>query len=190
MAAIGSSAADWNRLPLVTWVCVRASARLLLEDRADAGAVDGGSGEAHVISAPRSSSESNRLLRYADDLRRGLVGLLVAQHVGGFLVEVHARHAVSRGEIVFVDDRFGVAVHLRVARLQADVGRQAFDGAGHARACRRRARPPAARRRARRHCGCRRCAPALLRTVKVSPAAGVPVICTRQPLTSMSAPGV
>ena len=33
-------------------------------------------------------------------------------------------------------------------------------------------------------------APALLRTVKVSPVAGAPLICTRQPFTSMLPPAV
>ena len=190
VAPIGSSDAVWNFLPVVICFCVFASwtwfsrmASMLLRCMP---AVE--MRMAYLRTA--LISVSNISFGRRDDLRRGLVGLLVAQHVGGFLVEVDAGDGVARREVAFVDRCFRVAAHLRRARLQAEVAGEPLDGRGHrdrAAFDARRAFMASASAKALRLSPT---APALLRTVKVSPVAGAPLICTRQPLTSMLPPAV
>ena len=86
----GSSAGDWMRLPDATWVCVCDSRPAAPGSAAMAAACMPAVEMRVLIAASRRSRVSNIVLRDADHLRRGLVGLLVAQHVGRLLVEVDA----------------------------------------------------------------------------------------------------
>ena len=192
VAPIGSSDAVWNFLPVATWFCVFASLTWFSRMALDAAAVHARGGDAHGLSPHRvDAASSNIWLAMANDLRRGLVGLLVAQHVGGLLVEVDAGHRIARGDVALVDGalaRRGSSARRGVCSPRLPVSR-----------FRRRRTPTPCRLRARRPCMASASAkalrlsptaPALLRTVKVSPVAGAPLICTRQPLTSMLPPAV
>ncbi len=65
---------------------------------------------------------------HGNDLCGGGISLLVAQHVGRFLIEIDARHRVARGNIGVVDRGLGVAIDLRRARGEAHVGGESLDG--------------------------------------------------------------
>ena len=74
------------------------------------------------------SKRVEHFARHRDDLRGGGIRLLVAQHVGRLLVEVDARHRVARGDIAVVDHGLGIAIDLRGARGERDVGGEFLDG--------------------------------------------------------------
>ena len=66
----------------------------------------------------------------ADHLRGGLVGLLEAQHVGGFLVQVDAADRLPLGDDLLVDGVLRLQAQAGVARVAAGAGAELGQAVG------------------------------------------------------------
>ena len=92
VAPIGSSAGELMRRPVAICSCVRASRACASSSSPSVGGVHAGRGHPHAHRPHRPEQRVEQRVGDPHHLGRRLVGLLVAQQVGRFLVEVHARY--------------------------------------------------------------------------------------------------
>src|SRR5690606_2044771 len=89
-------------------------------------------GGPHAASAHRAEQGLEHLVGGLDDLRGGLVGLLVTQQVGSLLVEVDARHRLALGNHLRVDRALRLEAEVGVARLAAGAAGELGQARGQA----------------------------------------------------------